>query len=235
MNLNQVKAKAKQIKQAREPNFWDDASLEEIETMREALRDIVKHRDKGTPPSYEPPVIDLADSGEVREQQSTYLSSVDMRAYRAKVEQALLDLFDTDATLKKIRNGEGVSEQELENLNALVHTRHPDVDLHTLQNFYGSAAPLDQILRSIVGMDAEAVNARFAAFIQAYPSLTSKQVQFLGMLKRQIAQSGALEVKNLYEMPFAAVGDLDELFESEQQIEQLLAIIQSFGERPATP
>lgn len=235
MNLNQVKAKAKEIKQAREPNFWDDASLEEIETMREALRDIVKHRDKGTPPSYEPPVIDLADSGEVREQQSTYLSSVDMRAYRAKVEQALLDLFDTDATLKKIRNGEGVSEQELENLNALVHTRHPDVDLHTLQKFYGSAAPLDQILRSIVGMDAEAVNARFAAFIQASPSLTSKQVQFLGMLKRQIAQSGALEVKNLYEMPFAAVGDLDELFESEQQIEQLLAIVQSFGERPVAP
>ncbi|AXS81894.1 DEAD/DEAH box helicase family protein [Marinobacter sp. Arc7-DN-1] len=234
MNLNQVKAKAKDIKKAREPQFWNDASLEEIETMRVALRDIVRHRDKGTPPSYEPPVIDLADSGEVREQQSTYLSSVDMRAYRSKVEQALLDLFDSDSTLKKIRQGEGVSEQELDNLNALVHTRHPDVDLHTLQSFYGSAAPLDQILRSIVGMDAEAVNARFAAFIQSYPSLTSKQVQFLGMLKRQIAQSGALEVKNLYEMPFAAVGDLDEVFESEQQIEQLLAIVQSFGERPAT-
>ncbi len=234
MNLNQVKAKAKDIKQARDPQFWDNGSFEEIEAMREALRDIVKHRDKGATPSYEPPVIDLADSDEVREQQSTYLSSVDMWAYRSKVEQALTSLFDTDSTLRKIRNGQSVSEQELDNLNALVHTRHPDVDLHTLQSFYGSAASLDQILRSIVGMDAKAVNARFAAFIQTYPSLTSKQVQFLGMLKRQIAQSGAIEIKNLYEMPFSAVGELDELFESEQQIEQLLAIVQSFGERPAS-
>ena len=232
MNLNQVKAKATEIKQARDPQYWDNASLEEVEAMREALRDIIRHRDKGTGPEYEPPTIDITDSGEVREQQSTYLNSVDMRAYRAKVEQALQDLFETDATLKKIRNGEAVTEQELDSLNALIHIRNPNIDLNRLHEFYGSAAPLDQILRSIVGMDAEAVNARFATFIQAYPSLTAKQVQFLGMLKRQIAQSGAIEIKNLYEMPFAAVGVLDELFESEQQIEQLIAIVQSFGTSP---
>lgn len=232
MNLNPVKAKATEIKQARDPRFLDRASLEEIEAMRAALRDIVKHRDKGTSPAYDPPVIDIQDSAVVREQQRSYLTAVDMRAYRAKVEQALVDLFDTDPTLQKIRAGRPVSQQELENLNALVHTRHPDIDLHTLRAFYGSAASLDQILRSIVGMDAEAVNARFAEFIQAHPGLTAKQVQFLGMLKRQIAQSGAIELKSLYEMPFAAVGDLDELFGNERQIEELLAIVQSFGPAP---
>ncbi len=236
MNLNQVKAKASEIKQAREPEFWDQASLTEIEDMREALRDIIKHRDKGVGPSYDPPVIDITDSGEVREQQQTYLASVDMRAYRAKVEQALLDLFESDDTLQKIRNGQAVSEQELERLNALIHTRHPDVDLHKLQSFYGSAARLDQILRSIVGMDAEAVNTRFAAFIQSYPELSAKQVQFLGMLKRQIAQSGAIELERLYEMPFAAIGDLEEVFSDEQQIEQLIALVSSFGpaQKPVT-
>lgn len=232
MNLNQVKAKATEIKKARDPDFWDAASLEEIEGMRDSLRSIIKHRDKGTGPDYEPPVIDIKDSAEVREQQSTYLNTVDMRAYRAKVEQVLVDLFETDATLQKIRAGEPVSPQELENLNALIHTRHPGVDLNTLQAFYGSAAPLDQILRSIVGMDAEAVNSRFATFVQAYPSLSAKQVQFLGMLKRQIAQSGAIELNSLYEMPFSAVGDLDELFDNDAQIDSLLDIVSSFGPRP---
>ena len=155
-----------------------------------------------------------------------------MRAYRAKVEQALSDLFDKDPVLQKIRIGEPVTEQELESLNALVHAQHPGIDLHTLKDFYGSAAPLDQVLRSIVGMDAEAVNMRFAEFIQAYPSLSAKQVQFLGMLKRQIAQSGAIEVKSLYEMPFAAIGNLEELFDNEQQIEQLIAIVNKFGPSP---
>lgn len=234
MNLNQVKAKAAEIQQARDPQFWDDASLEEIETIREALRDIVRYRDRGTGPSYEPRVIDIRDSAEVREEQGTYLSAVDMRAYRSKVEQALQDLFDTDPVLQKVRNGESVTTDEIDRLNALIHSRNPSIDLHVLRAFYDSATSLDQILRSIVGLDAEAVNARFAEFVQANPSLNAKQVQFLGMLKRQIAQSGAIELKSLYEMPFAAVGDLDELFESEQQIEQLLAIVQSFGRVPQT-
>lgn len=232
MNLNQIKAKALEIKQARNSDFWDKASLEEIENMREALRDVVKYRDKGGDPGYAPPVIDIKDSDEKWEQQSTLLNSVDMRAYRAKVEQALADLFDTDPILQKIRNGLSVAEQELESLNALVHAQHPGIDLHTLKDFYGSAAPLDQILRSIVGMDAEAVSVRFSEFIQAYPSLSAKQVQFLGMLKRQIAQSGAIEIKSLYEMPFAAIGNLEELFENELQIEQLIAIVNKFGPVP---
>jgi type I restriction enzyme R subunit len=84
-------------------------------------------------------------------------------------------------------------------------------------------------------MQAEAVNERFAAFVQAYPGLSAKQVQFLGMLKRQIAQSGAIELSSLYEMPFTAIGDLDELFDNEKQIESLLQIIQSFGHRPVPP
>ena len=232
MNLNQVKTKAVEIKQSRAPEFWDKASLEEIEAIREALRDIIRYRDKGDGPSFDPRVIDIHDSDEVHEQQSSHLNAVDMRAYRAKVEQALSVLFDDNPILQKIRTGLPVNRQELESLNALIHIRNPSIDLHRLHEFYGSAAPLDQILRNIVGMDSEAVNARFAEFIQAYPGLKAKQVQFLGMLKRQIAQSGAIELKSLYEMPFAAVGDLDQLFGNEQQIEKIIAIVQSFGPTP---
>lgn len=185
-----------------------------------------------TGPEYEAPILDIKDSHEIREEQSTYLASVDMHAYRVKVEQALSELFETNSVLQKIRNGQAVSDQELASLNALIHTQHPDVDFETLKNFYDSAAPLDQILRSIIGMDAEAVNSRFADFIQAYPRLSAKQVQFLGMLKRQIQKSGAIELNTLYEMPLAALGDVDTLFDSDEQIDRLLEIVQSFGPQP---
>lgn len=114
----------------------------------------------------------------------------------------------------------------------MVHTRHPDVDLKVLKSFYGTVAPMEQVLRAVIGMDEVAVNARFADFIQAYPSLTAKQVQFLGMLKRQIAKSGAIELDNLYEMPFAKLGDPDSLFDNDDQIDRLLGIVQSFGRQP---
>ncbi len=231
MNLNQVKAKASEIKQCRDPAWWQAASLDEMEQARESLRDIVRYRDKNTTPDYDPPVIDIQDGHELREKQSTYLSSVDMQAYRVRVEKALQELFETDPVLIKIRHGESVSQHELDELNALVHTNHPEVDLNTLKNFYDTAAPMEQILRSIIGLDGELVNERFAHFVQAYPSLKARQVQFLGMLKRQIAQSGAIELDSLYEMPFASIGDPDNVFDDDQ-IDQLLEIVQSFGHQP---
>jgi type I restriction enzyme, R subunit len=232
MNLNQVKAKSELIKQCREPEWWRAASLAELEAVREDLRGIIKHRDKGAQPPIEPPLIDLKDSDEVREAQSTYLSAVDMRAYRVKIEKALKELFETNPTLQRIRNGEPVSAADLDSLNALMHTQHPDLDLNVLKSFYATAAPLEQILRSIVGMDAEVVNTRFAEFVQSYPNLSSRQVQFLGALKRQIAKSGSLEIERLYEMPFAAIGDVETLFDDSKQVDDLFSIIESFGHQP---
>ena len=232
MNLNQVQAKAAEIKKTREPDWWRAASLEELEETRAELRDILKYRDTGGAEKYQPPIIDVTDGDEVREKQSTYLATVDMKAYRVKVEKALQDLFDSDPVLQKIRQGNPVTEQELDALNALVHTSHPDVDLNVLKGFYDTAAPMEQILRSVIGMDDEAVNGRFAEFVQAYPSLTAKQVQFLGMLKRQIAKSGSIELDSLYEMPFAKLGDPDSVFDNDDQIDRLLEIVQSFGRQP---
>ncbi len=231
-NLNQVKAKATWVKKARDADWWRSASLEEIEEIRTELRDILRYRDANTPPTFGPPIIDVADSDVVREQQSTYLVTIDMKAYRVKVEKALQALFETDPVLRKIRNCEPVTEAELDSLNALVHTRHPDVDLNVLKSFYDTAAPMETILRSVIGMDDAAVNQRFAEFVQAYPSLSAKQVQFLGLLKRQIAKTGAIELDSLYEMPFAALGEPDSLFNDDDQIDRLLEIVQSFGHRP---
>lgn len=232
MNLNQVQAKAPEIKKAREPDWWRAASLEELEEIRADLRDILKYRNTGGGDNYQAPIIDVTDGYEIREEQSTYLATVDMKAYRVKVEKALQDLFDTDPVLNKIRQGSPVTEQELDALNALVHTSHPDVDLNVLKGFYDTAAPMEQILRTVTGMDEEAVNARFAEFVQVYPSLTAKQVQFLGILKRQIAKSGAIELDSLYEMPFAKLGDPDTVFDNDDQIDRLLEIVQSFGHQP---
>ena len=232
MNLNQVKAKASSIKQCREPVWWQAASLDELEQLRIELRSIMQYREKGKGPHPETPTIDITDSDEIYEKQSTYLKAVDMASYRIKVEQALNALFEQNPILQKIRNGIAVSVADLDSLNALVHTQHPDIDLNILKSFYDTAAPLEQILRSIVGMDAEKVNQHFSDFIQHYPSLNARQVQFLSLLKRQIAQSGAIEINSLYKMPFVALGELDSLFTNEQQIDDLLAIVQSFGKQP---
>jgi type I restriction enzyme R subunit len=233
MNLNQVKAHAARIKQCRDPAWWRATSLAEIEQVRSELRGILKYRDNAGLTAYEAPVIDIQDGREIREQQSAHLAAVDLRAYHVKVEQALTELLDTNPVLHKIRRSEAVTAEELDALNALIHTRHADIDLDTLKAFYDTAMPMAQVLRGIIGLDADAVNARFAGFIRAYPNLSAKQIQFLAMLKRQIARSGAIELDQLYEMPFAKLGDPDTVFDNDDQIDRLLEIVQSFGQQPS--
>ena len=159
MNLNQVKAKATLIKQCREIAWWQSASLDDLEQLRTELRSIMQFSEKSTGPVLDVPTIDITDGGEIKENQGTYLKAVDMVSYRLKVEQALKDLFEQDPILQKIRNGVTVSLEELDNLNSLIHIQNPNIDLNILKSFYDTAAPLEQILRSIVGMNSDAVQS----------------------------------------------------------------------------
>ncbi|MFX4223497.1 MAG: DEAD/DEAH box helicase family protein [Thalassobaculum sp.] len=240
-NLNQVKEKAETIRAVRKPDFWSGVTAEALEDVRLELRGIMQFRDKSTGGGPVPPrVIDVEDTDVARQQRLTRIKSIDMAAYRQRVEHALAELFETNPTLKKIRAGQPVTEQDLTTLTSLVLTQHPDVDLSVLAEFYAELAlPLDHILRTIIGMDQEAVRARFTDFAQRYPALTAKQTRFLGMLQNHIAKYGDVEIDKLYDQPFTRVDPAgpDGVFTDDSQIDDLLEIVRSFqpttGPQPA--
>ncbi len=162
--------------------------------------------------------------------------SIDLAAYCRRVEEALATLFDTNPTLRKIRAGEPVGEDDLQALVSLVLTQNPDVDLGLLGEFYPeTAGHLDIIIRSIIGLDSEAVKARFTGFVQQHPSLTAKQTRFIGLLQNHIAKNGGVEIDRLYEAPFTSIDidGLDGVFPDEVQVIELLDIIHSFD--PTAP
>jgi len=142
----------------------------------------------------------------------------------------LKDQFDSNSTLKTIRNGQAVSLTDLNALTSLVLTQNPDVDLNILKEFYEVALPLDYIIRSIVGMNQDAVKERFAEFAHNHPKLSAKQILFLNLLQNHIAKYGAIELERLYEAPFTTVHSegLDGVFTNEEQIDELLMILQTF-------
>ena len=96
--------------------------------------------------------------------------------------------------------------------------------------FPDTALPLEQILRSIVGLDHAAVEARFASFAGRYP-LSSQQLRFLTLLKDHIRQYGAIATDTLFEAPFTSVHTegLSGVFHDETQFDELIALIRSFG------
>lgn len=237
-HLNPVRERAETLKRIKSKTFWDTASVRDLEEIRLELRGIIHLRSKPTGPGAIPPkIVDIQEDKAQYEikRRSASLKTIDMKAYERLVEETLMQLFERDPTLRKIRSGEPVTEADLKALTSLVLTQNPDVNLELLKEYYADTAlPMDFILRSILGMDPEVVRKRFEEFTQKHPTLTPKQIRFLGLLQTHIARHGSIEVARLYDDPFTLVDadGLDGVFADERQLNDLVGILESFKPRP---
>jgi len=230
MHLNPVRLKVDLIKKVMSSDFWDEVDVIKLEEIRRELRGIMHHRLKGGEPRPLPKTIDVTDGKVELNRRATNIRSMDMQLYRQLVEETLEKLFDTSPVLQKIRRGEPVSENDLNSLVSLVLIQNPDVNLELLKEFFPeSAPPLDFIIRTIVGMEPEAVEKRFAAFARKF-SENSRQTHFLRLLKNHIHQYGTITLERLYEEPFTTIDSegLDGVFAEEAQIDELINIIETF-------
>jgi len=240
MHLNQVRSKAATIAKLQQDDFWkpdNEASdqpgsteqgrrnlVQALEHARQDIRSVIHLRDKSVNP--EPvdvtPIIDIKEDEGLYEiaDVKTNIRTVDYEIYRREVEATLTPLFTTNPILKKIRAGEAITEQELNDLNAMVHTNNSGVDLTLLKEFFpDSAVGIDQLLRAIIGLDRDAIEAQFSHFLQQHHiHLNSLQQRFISLLKSEICRSGSMTVERLYEAPFSQLHQdgIDGLFKDEQ-------------------
>jgi len=229
-NLNQVKAKAATIKKVRSTEFWDNVNVPALEEVRQELRSIMKHKARVRPPQLEPRIIDVTDGEEKREQHIPTFEGHELIAYRHRVEGVLKEKFRTHPVLTKIRAGHAVTDEELDELARQVLKVDPQIDLKHLPIHINIKGDLHRALRSIIGLDAEAVDAAFTGFMHKHPELTSGQLRFLSMLKAHICANGGLDIDRLYEAPFTTISadGIDGVF-SDELIDELLDLIAKFN------
>ena len=236
-NLSQVKAKMDTIDRLKTTKFWKNVTATDLERVRVELRGVAKYRRKETTPRPEPKVLNIAEDAagyelnrhkiKIRE-----LDQMEMVAYRARVHDVLMALIEENETLKKIRLGQPVNEQDLEDLCSLVLTQEPGLNLNELKEYFSHAESLDEAIRSVIGMDAETVHDRFTKFVQKHPTMGAHQIKFLDLLQNHIAKFGSIQLEQLYGPPFTTLhsDSLDGLFE-DSLAEELFAIIESFGSK----
>jgi type I restriction enzyme R subunit len=234
MHLNPVREKAEVIKRVKSDEFWQKLTVADLEAVRQPLREIMHHRERKGATPLPAKIIDVTeDAGGIQtNRRATNLKTVDMKAYQQIVEGELKRHFDTNPTLQKIRAGEAVSEADIQALVSLVLVQSPNASRDVLEEFFSeTAVPLDFAIRSIVGLDPDAVAARFAEFARRHPKLTAKQTRFLGLLQNHIARFGSVTLDRLYEQPFTVVDadGLDGVFESPEEIDDLLDILSVFA------
>lgn len=232
-NLNPVREREADIQKIKSTAFWDNVTIASLEEARTSLRGIMKYRAPRTSTRMQAKVIDVAEDPTAVQTRDHMprLEGLEFVAYRQRVEGVLSELFNSNQTLRLIKAGKPVSEADLKALVSLVLTQHPDLDLTDLVDYYPeTSGHLDLAIRGIIGLDAQAVHDRFAAFVQKHTTLNSMQIRFLSLLQNHISKYGSIEVARLYEQPFTTLNaeGLDGVFENEAQIDELIGIIESF-------
>ena len=234
MNLNPVKAKTEAIKRVRSKEFWEQATLPQLEDLRVDLRGIMRHQDYQSVAKQAPLVLDVRDSSETRTAYQTKLEGLELVEYRNRVKKALLEHFEKNLVLRKIRSNIRVSDADVKKLAKLVIDVDPGADLNRLfdqdEEHQDVQDRLQFVLRGLVGLDAEQVEKAFTEFVHAFPMLTAQQVQFLTLVKHHITDHGMLRIEDLYEPPFTQLHSdgLDGVFAEDEQVNRLIDIIQLF-------
>ncbi len=98
--------------------------------------------------------------------------------------------------------------EEAEQLAEELHNEQPHITIELLRKVYNHRkAELVQFIKHILGISpletfAETVSKAFDDFVSKHSYLSSRQLQFLGLLKNFVLEKGDVSKRNLIESPF---------------------------------
>ena len=127
------------------------------------------------------------------------------------VESLIAELTVNNTVLQKIKNGQVVTPEEADQLAELLHEEHPHITEALLRQVYRNRkAHFIQFIRHILGIEVlqsfpDKVGSAFDQFIQSHTTLTSRQLDFLTLLKNFIIEREKIEKKDLINAPFTVI------------------------------
>ncbi len=204
-NIPAISQEEALIKQILEGNILENAEVKDFEYIRLRIRDLIKYIPK-VDVRYDTNFTDDILSSDWNEAE---LVSGDLQNYRAKAEYYLRKHVD-NAVITKLKSNEPLTAQDVRALEEIFWS-----EIGTEEEYretYGDAA-LGVFVRKMVGLDKDAVNKAFEAYL-AGVNLTSQQIDFVKRIVDYISINGLMEdFKVLQESPFAEVGSVSEVFD----------------------
>lgn len=186
-SIPQIKENAEALKLAANENFWVNADLKGLEVLREQLRDLMKYLDD----EKEPPKISHFTDDE-DEVEGSGSGIFDIRTYREKVIDYLADNYD-NPVIAKIKNLEQLTNADLEELENILWEQ-----LGTKTDYYKttSSENLAVFIRSLVGLDQQAINEKFGEYLNENV-LNSQQQEFVRTIINYVKENGDIESEDL--------------------------------------
>ncbi len=199
------------IRTAQTNHYWVKADEDAFDVIVTKLGPLMKFREKSR--GEEQTQLDLVDEIYKKEwvEFGPQHEAVSITRYREMVESLITELTEHNSVLKKIKNGDAVSSQEANELAELLHEEHPHITEDLLRQVYKNRkARFIQFIRHILGIEVlksfpDEVSAAFDQFIRSHTTLSSRQMEFLNLLKNFIVEHERMEKKDLINAPFTVI------------------------------
>ncbi len=127
-----------------------------------------------------------------------------LQSYKDRVESYVRNHKD-HLVIQKLKTNKPITEIEI---NQLEHILFDGETVGTKQDYvdhYGDK-PLGEFIRSIVGLDMEAVQVAFAGFIRA-GNLRADQMTFINTIIGYLSKNGIIDKEMLFKSPFTNLHD----------------------------
>ena len=215
LSVNFVKAEEALIRAAQYNRYWaksDTIELEDaVDELSTRLGPLMKFCEQKT--GSEPVHLDLTDVLHNKEyvEFGPQHEAAGISRYREMVEATIVELTEYNPILQKIMNGEEVTQSETNELAELLHAEHPHITHDLLRQIYKNRkARFIQLIRHVLGIEIlksfpESVGEAFDQFVLQHSNLTSRQLDFLNLLKGFIIERERVEKKDLINPPFTVI------------------------------
>jgi type I restriction enzyme R subunit len=120
-------------------------------------------------------------------------------------------LVSSSPILQKLKQGKEITSEEAEQLAEELHNEHPHITIDLLRRVYDNRkAELLQFIKHILGIEQletfpVTVTKAFDDFVSKHSYLTSRQLQFLELIKNYVLEKGEISKRNLIESPFTMI------------------------------
>lgn len=217
--IPQVAAQKLVIEKVQTQDFWDDATIMEIDRVRVALRDLLQYLDKTKRKIY---YTDFKDEITDRAEGEPIYASEDLTNYKKKVEFYLKE-HANHLSVYKLRHNKRLTPADMQSLEQILWQELGSKSDY--QKEYGDT-PIGRLVRQIVGVEREAVNQAFSAFLSE-ERLNIHQIRFIQLIVDYIVENGNIEDKKvLTQEPFKSVGSITILFKDDMNTaKELLGVV----------
>jgi len=222
-NIPQVSIHLPLIKVIQTDQYWETINIKKLESLRAALRDLIKYLDTKTQEPIFTHFEDDLDYDGIKVRGHVNTSYESLQSYKDRVESYIRKNKD-HLTINKLRNNIPVTKQELNSIEEMLFTESVAGTKQQFVEQYGEK-PLGAFIRSVTGVEQSVLNEAFANFLQV-GELRADQMTFINTIISYLSKNGTIDVTMLYEPPFTDQNDqgIDGIFDLEKK-QKVVSII----------